>query len=538
MANLLIYQKKLIENIRKQLSTWFTLSTPIKQMEIERFLHSITGTAPTIELDELGKLARNLHEHVKELGHKEWLNREVQELVAPILTICYQYENNHELELPMNQENSLHTQVVFIIDDDVTILMILKDFLEKQGFQVFAFRNSEKALSALYDIKPDCILLDIFLEDENGLQTLEHITQMVQRQYVPIMMMSGDSSDVVRMTSYEKGADDFLLKPFKLKELEIRLTRQIQRKQFVDELILMDELTKLYNRKYFAQVFNQYCSKQWEADHDNERLSIAFLDLDHFKKINDQHGHLIGDTVLKKFSQFVSSKLETKDIFIRFGGEEFLILFPNQRAESVQEKLAVIQSDFHKEIFTNSHHQFSVSFSGGIVEIDSAVSTSPAYWLDLADIALYTSKELGRNKLTIYSQQQLLPEKAVSIAIVEDDIIMQLLLMNLLKQISSDSKKLVHIERYKSGEDFIESEWTVRNNEGIVLLNMNMEGINGIETLEKVDLSRFMVLMLSAQSLSKQMEKAIAAGINDYVKKPFKISTMEQKLKFYLEFFD
>lgn len=537
MKNLKLYQKKLIENIRKQLSTWLTIPTTIHQTDLRRFFHSIIGTAPTIELDALGIIADEIHKQVQQQNKEEWDFKEVQELVSPILTVCYEYEYENDLDFPIHREDSVETNVVFIIEDDVTLLMILKDYLEEKGYHVFAYRKSEKALSALYDIKPDCILLDIHLEDENGLHALEHITQMVQKHYVPIMMMSADPSESVRVTSYQKGADDFLLKPFKLDELEVRLNRQIQRKQFVDQLILVDELTKLYNRKYFAQVFSQYCTKQWGEGKADNIFTIAFLDLDHFKKINDQHGHLIGDEVLKGFARFVNKRLETKDIFIRYGGEEFLILFPQQNANMVEIKLVNILNEFTSEIFTNEVKEpFSVSFSAGVVEIDSTLSTSHSYWLDRADIALYTSKDLGRSKITVYNQQQLIPEKIISVAIIEDDIIMQLLLLNMLKQISSTIKKIVHIERYNSGEDFILSQWTKDKQEGIVLLNLNMDGISGIETLQKVDLSNFTVLMLSAESLEEHMESALMAGINDYVKKPFNIPMMKQKLKFYLDY--
>ncbi|WP_113928528.1 response regulator [Bacillus sp. P14.5] len=418
------------------------------------------------------------------------------------------------------------------MENDTSFLIFIKDYLEKRGFHVFGFTDADKAISALYDVKPDCILLDLFLGDRNGLDTLSHITKTVQKQYVPVVMLSENDSDSLRMESYQKGADDFIQKPFLLEELFIRVNRQIERKGFVDHLILVDELTRLYNRKYLRNSFSQLCAKQWE---DELAVSIAFLDIDYFKKVNDQYGHLTGDTVLKEFSLFVLQRIRPEDILIRYGGEEFVLLSPDTSAQRGKVLLEKILKEFSAYTFkAEGGQEFTCTFSSGVVEVDGSVSTSLSYWLDMADLALYQSKENGRSQVTIFDRKMSSSQKAVPMALLEDDPIMQVLLSNTIKQTASEYKIPIEISKFESGEQFLESGWMDQNHKGMVLLNIFMDGMSGIETLKKADFSHFTVLMLSAETRKTEMIQAIELGVADYVIKPFSIKSLENKIHFYL----
>jgi two-component system, cell cycle response regulator len=532
MTKMKVYQHKLIDNIRKKLSEWLSSNNEIPAAEVRRFFHSISGTAPTIELDAIGRLAMESMKVVDRRGDESWNRKDIQEIISPLLKECYQFEYENEIDFPLRADLNERGKIVFLVENDTSFLIYIKDFLERKGFHVFGFTDADKAISSLYDIKPDCILLDIFLGDHNGLDTLAHITKTVQKQYVPVVMLSDDNSDTIRMEGYKKGADDFIQKPIILEELFIRVNRQIERKGFVDHLILVDELTKLYNRKYLRNTFSELCSKQWEEEQD---LSIAFLDLDYFKRVNDQYGHLTGDTVLKEFSKFVKNRVGPEDILIRYGGEEFVLLSPNTSAIKCKERLENILSSFSGFVFkAEEGKEFSCTFSSGVVDVDASVSSSLSYWLDLADLALYQSKENGRNQVTLFNRSMSSLHKAVSVALLEDDPIMQVLLSNTIKQTASDYKIPITISKFESGEQFLESGWKEQNQRGLVLLNIFMDGMSGIETLKQADFDSFTVLMLSAETRKTEMMQAIELGVADYVTKPFSVTALEHKILFYL----
>ncbi|RIW38382.1 response regulator [Bacillus salacetis] len=532
MTKMKVYQYKLIDNIRKKLSEWLSSDKGIPSAEVKRFFHSISGTAPTIELDGIGALAADAMKTADGNKGMTWNRKNIQDLITPLLKECYQFEYQNEIDFPIKADLNEKRKIVFLVENDTNFLISIKDFLEIKGFHVFGFTDADKAISALYDVKPDCILLDIFLGDQSGLDTLAHISKTVQKQYVPVVMLSDTNSTDLRMESYKQGADDFIQKPFVLEELFIRVNRQIERKGFVDHLILVDELTRLYNRKYLRNSFSHLCAKQWEEEKD---LSIAFLDLDYFKKVNDQYGHLTGDTVLKEFSRFVKKRLRPEDILIRYGGEEFVLLSPELSAAKSKEYLEKILAAFSAFIFNDEDgHEFSCTFSSGVVDVDASVSTSLSYWLDLADLALYKSKENGRNQVTLFNRNMSSSIKSVSIALLEDDPIMQVLLSNTIKQTASTSKIPIKISKFESGEQFLESKWMEENKRGMVLLNIFMDGMSGIETLKQADFNDFTVLMLSAETGRTEMMQAIELGVADYVIKPFSIHSMENKILFYL----
>lgn len=119
------------------------------------------------------------------------------------------------------------------------------------------------------------------------------------------------------------GADDFIQKPIDLEEFAVRIERHLQRKQIYDQSVLLDELTNLYNRRYLKVVYDR-SMEEWKRN--NQQFSIAILDIDYFKKINDRYGHVTGDLVLSTFALFLAENTRSNDLVFRYGGEEFIIL--------------------------------------------------------------------------------------------------------------------------------------------------------------------------------------------------------------------
>ncbi|QPC46469.1 response regulator [Mangrovibacillus cuniculi] len=202
MKNLLEYQQRFLENVENQLKSMLT-SDKIPGKEIRRFCHSIVGTAPTIQLNELGELAKLiLDKHPNDLDH-EIGRGEMEKILSPIMELHYTLSKGFPV---MNKSlKDKETLTVFIIDDDITLLHVLKDYFEQNGLHVLAFTSPNQAIQMLANTKPDCLLIDIMLEDSNGIDTLEEVLQITKRSYIPVVMMTADKNPILEIESLQKG---------------------------------------------------------------------------------------------------------------------------------------------------------------------------------------------------------------------------------------------------------------------------------------------------------------------------------------------
>lgn len=177
----------------------------------------------------------------------------------------------------------------------------------------------------------------------------------------------------------------------KIEEVEV-LRAQLQ------EQVIHDPLTGLYNRRFFTETLDKETS---QANRENALVSIIILDIDHFKKINDTYGHQCGDFVLQNSAKFLLENIRSGDILCRFGGEEFVILMPNASAESAYERAEDLRNQFEGLLFEYKEHKLNCTFSAGVATFPIHANSGEAV-LNLADQALYESKANGRNKVTIY----------------------------------------------------------------------------------------------------------------------------------------
>ena len=162
------------------------------------------------------------------------------------------------------------------------------------------------------------------------------------------------------------------------------------------EMASRDYLTGLYNRRFGIDSLRQELHRSHRY---NEHLTIAIMDIDHFKQINDTHGHLVGDSVLIEFSNRITQLLRSEDIFFRYGGEEFVVVFPHTNIEDAQlvaQRMRRIISDTEIAV---AHKSIAVTVSMGVSEFKA--DDSVEYRLSQADEALYNAKNLGRNRVEI-----------------------------------------------------------------------------------------------------------------------------------------
>lgn len=184
----------------------------------------------------------------------------------------------------------------------------------------------------------------------------------------------------------------------KIFDLAFATTDVLEQKEKMEDIAIRDGMTKLYNHSFFRDML----TKEFECSKENgEIFSIAILDLDFFKHVNDRYGHLKGDEVLKAFASTILEHVDSKlDIAARYGGEEFAIIFRKQTVQDALNKIESIRKSFDTKVFTYENSCFKVTFSAGITQYTENL-TDTVEMIKFADEALYQSKKDGRNRNTV-----------------------------------------------------------------------------------------------------------------------------------------
>jgi len=293
---------------------------------------------------------------------------------------------------------NLHMMKILIIDnsDNSANLLkaILKDFVSVQAVTCFA-----DAQNILNNQVVDLILLSFILPKMKGTEASARINDM--HEDIPIIMVTADDSIETLQSSFEHGAIDYIAKPFKGPELVSRVQAHLIRKHVSDErkkIAITDPLTEIYNRRHFDTIFENFYSR---ALAEKKTLSFFMIDIDNFKKYNDNYGHQKGDKALQEVATLLQKQLHrTDDYLFRLGGEEFAILL----YDTPEPFLKALSINIHKSLQDlNIKHEFNENFGHVSVSIGVSVALcksdiSKFMIYNSADEELYKSKKGGRKQ--------------------------------------------------------------------------------------------------------------------------------------------
>lgn len=307
-------------------------------------------------------------------------------------------------------ENVCHSIIgqILLIEDSPSQLMWMKTLLIEYGLDVDSFSNADQALDAFLNNNYDLVISDIVLEGSmSGLSLIREIRRdSTDKGLIPIFAISAYDDVSRRMELYHVGVNDYMTKPIIAEEFVYRVANLIQNYRVINELsierkhlqeiALLDSVTGLYNRN----AFDEFAPRELaQAERARDPISVAVLDIDHFKKVNDEYGHDKGDQVLGAMGQWLRNALRKDDLVFRWGGEEFVILLINcslDRAMAVLEKQRI---RFNKREYAGLNITVSIGVSS--MENFDKKKTIPELFKE-ADQALYNAKETGRNKICRY----------------------------------------------------------------------------------------------------------------------------------------
>jgi len=286
---------------------------------------------------------------------------------------------------------------ILLIEDDPILNETIADFLKLNGNSVVSLTDGGKAIDVINDAEFNLYIIDINIPHINGLEIVKHIRQTDLQ--TPIIMMTASIELESLKSAYKNGCDDYIKKPFYLDELDLRIEKLIKNTleiELVEQQNIKlkkhanyDALTQIRNRRCLSEFLDIEIKRSKRYQHP---FSLIFMDIDHFKRINDSYGHSIGDKVLINISNITSDLLRNIDIFGRWGGEEFLIILPETTLSAATYTAERIRSTIEQHPFENID---SVTLSLGVIE--SQLNETIDSLIVRADQLLYKAKSNGRN---------------------------------------------------------------------------------------------------------------------------------------------
>jgi diguanylate cyclase (GGDEF)-like protein len=283
---------------------------------------------------------------------------------------------------------------VLIVDDTLMISTLYAAILGDAGMITVALNDPAKVIQALQEFQPDLLLLDMYMPGCTGTEVAALIRQQAAFVSLPIVFLSGERDRENQLAALDQGGDDFLTKPITAAQLVSAVTSRARRARAMRAQLSRDGLTGLLTH---ASIKEQVVREIVRAQRYGTALTVAMIDIDHFKQINDRYGHAAGDRVLKGLARLLHQRLRMSDSIGRYGGEEFLIILPQTDSAAA---LRVI--DDVRARFATIGHQFgdtevTVTFSGGVASLSPTCDGSCL--LEAADAALYAAKHAGRNRI-------------------------------------------------------------------------------------------------------------------------------------------
>ncbi|AJQ95436.1 diguanylate cyclase [Gynuella sunshinyii] len=295
---------------------------------------------------------------------------------------------------------------VLIVDDEPINCLVLEEILA-DICHTRAVNSGAEAIDACVKNKPDLILMDVMMPDQNGLEICRELKADPELMDIPVIFVTSLTNDDDQDECWNAGGTDFVTKPVNATTVRNRVKTHLAYKLQTDMLMhftYVDGLTGAYNRRFLDAALPR-CYKQ--ARRTGSPFSLIMFDIDYFKKFNDRYGHLIGDDCLKQISATSIDTLKRPtDMFVRYGGEEFLCILPDtdeQGAKHLADELkrAIrVLNIIHED--SNFGH---VTVSIGVFTLHQSDSDDTQAILQTVDAALYQAKRSGRNRICVAGQE-------------------------------------------------------------------------------------------------------------------------------------
>jgi len=282
---------------------------------------------------------------------------------------------------------------VLVVEDSATAVAHIRRSLSQHGIDSRAIGDPRFLLEAAADYRPDVILMDMYMPFCTGVEVTRALRQIPEYQSVPVIYLSSETDIAQQVEALRLGGDQFLTKPVNPIVLAAVVKTKIERYRDMMRSGRHDSLTGLLNHTAAKNKLEMLVKGAEPAG----LLSVAMIDIDRFKSVNDTWGHPVGDQVIRSLAWLLRGRLRSTDLIGRYGGEEFLVALPNADIEQASQLLNRIREDF--SILPHAHAQGTLraTFSCGVASIPDFTTASTL--VEAADNALLEAKRNGRNRI-------------------------------------------------------------------------------------------------------------------------------------------
>ena len=345
-------------------------------------LHQRTPAIPVLVLTGRNQLSDRVE--VARLGGNAFLQKPItpQQILKAV---------TQELDRPQEAEAK-----VLVVDDDAQVLAALSALLKPWGLHVTTLAQPQQFWQALEATVPDLLILDIEMPGFSGIELCQVVRNDPRWSELPVLFLSARRDAETVHQVFAVGADDYVQKPIVGPELIARILNRLERTRILYRFAQIDELTGTATRRRAIQDLERFLHL---AKRQHQPLCFMILDLDHFKQVNDQHGHEAGDRVLCLLGEHLKNFFRREDVVARWGGEEFVLGLYGIRREQGVERLTGFLETWRQQEFTDANNRtFHVTFSAGVADY-SQDGTNLQELYRSADAALYRAKAMGRNQV-------------------------------------------------------------------------------------------------------------------------------------------
>lgn len=302
-----------------------------------------------------------------------------------------------------------HSKRVLLVDDSAVYQRIILDHLHDWGFDVTVAKDGEEAWGLLQQPNsPRLVLMDWVMPRMDGLELSRRLRALPSTlPYIYTLLLTGKDSRSDLLKAMDAGVDDYITKPFDDLELKARLfagqrvinlqNQLLATRKILEHAASYDHLTGLMNRREIMESLQRELSR---AKREHSPLTIAMIDVDHFKKVNDEFGHLFGDEALQEVARRLQSQLRSYDSVGRYGGEEFLLVLPGCDLASALSRTDHIRYFMQLTPVTALGKCTPITVSIGVATMNRQTEVELKSLLTQADIGLYEAKKNGRNRVS------------------------------------------------------------------------------------------------------------------------------------------
>jgi diguanylate cyclase (GGDEF)-like protein len=414
---------------------------------------------------------------------------------------------------------------ILTVDDDPAVLDALAVVLGAAGLRVARCDNPALFWDVLERVRPDMVVLDVDMPGVSGLELCRALRGDSRWEGLPVMVLTARTDQDTVVEVFGAGADDYSTKPLVGPEVLARIVGRLERVRLFRALAETDPLTGLANRRRSHEALAEALAT---ADRLREPLSLAVIDLDGFKTLNDGLGHAAGDRALRTVSGALNRTFNGVESVARWGGDEFVVGMPGLSSADARERVGAFLEDLRTSTASEGFH--ALTAAAGVAEYPRDASDLEALHR-AADSALYDAKAAGGDRVHDAGAAHQGDPDQVDIVLVEDDEVIGELVVGALRTRGYSVHWIVDgldaaVELAAATPELVAP---------VVLLDWDLPSVDGQRILrtmaENGTLRRTRVIMLTGKASEEAMLEALADGATDYVAKPFTIDALLQRIR-------